>query len=55
MDARVRDTAAIDNAIDAALAEKRIVGGVVLVMQDGRDRVRPRRGPRGPRTRGSDA
>ena len=35
MDARVRDTAAIDNAIDSALAEKRIVGGVVLVMQDG--------------------
>ena len=35
MDARVKDTAAIDSAIDAALAEKRIVGGVVLVMQDG--------------------
>jgi CubicO group peptidase (beta-lactamase class C family) len=35
MDARTRDTAAIDAAIDAALAEKRIVGGVVLVMQDG--------------------
>ena len=35
MDARTRDTAAIDSAIDAALAEKRIVGGVVLVMQDG--------------------
>ncbi|MGB9366640.1 MAG: serine hydrolase domain-containing protein [Xanthobacteraceae bacterium] len=35
MDARTRDTAAIDSAIDAALADKRIVGGVVLVMQDG--------------------
>jgi CubicO group peptidase (beta-lactamase class C family) len=35
MDARTRDTAAIDSAIDAALTEKRIVGGVVLVMQDG--------------------
>jgi len=35
MDARTRDTAAIDSAIDIALAEKRIVGGVVLVMQDG--------------------
>jgi CubicO group peptidase (beta-lactamase class C family) len=35
MDARTKDTAAIDGAIDAALAEKRIVGGVVLVMQDG--------------------
>src|ERR1041384_3303035 len=35
MDARTRDTAAIDSAIDQALAEKRIVGSVVLVMQDG--------------------
>lgn len=35
MDAKVKDTAAIDVAIDTALAEKRIVGGVVLVMQDG--------------------
>jgi len=35
MDARTTDTAAIDRAIDQALAEKRIVGGVVLVMQDG--------------------
>src|ERR1043165_452206 len=35
MDARVNDTAAIDSAIDAALADKRIVGGVVLVRQDG--------------------
>ncbi len=35
MDARTKDTAAIDSAIDAALADKRIVGGVVLVMQDG--------------------
>lgn len=35
MDARVKDTAAIDGAIDAALADKRIVGGVVLAMQDG--------------------
>ena len=35
MDARTRDTAAIDSAIDAALADKRIVGGIVLVMQDG--------------------
>src|SRR5205085_9889947 len=35
MDARVKDTAAIDSTIDAALAEKRIVGGVVLAMQDG--------------------
>src|SRR3954447_20307446 len=35
MDARTKDTAAIDGAIDVALAEKRIVGGVVLVMQDG--------------------
>jgi CubicO group peptidase (beta-lactamase class C family) len=35
MDARAKDTTAIDSAIDAALAEKRIVGGVVLVMQDG--------------------
>ena len=35
MDARTKDTATIDSAIDAALAEKRIVGGVVLVMQDG--------------------
>jgi CubicO group peptidase (beta-lactamase class C family) len=35
MDANVTDTAAIDSAIDQALAEKRIVGGVVLVMQDG--------------------
>jgi CubicO group peptidase (beta-lactamase class C family) len=35
MDARVKDTSAIDGAIDQALAEKRIVGGVVLVMQDG--------------------
>jgi len=35
MDARTRDTAAIDSAIDTALAEKRIVGGVVLAMQDG--------------------
>lgn len=29
------DTARIDTAIDAALADKRIVGGVVLVMRDG--------------------
>src|ERR1051325_7738734 len=35
MDARTRDTAAIDSAIDTALAEKRIVGGGVLAMQDG--------------------
>src|ERR1044072_2471609 len=35
MDARMKDTAAIDSAIDTALTEKRIVGGVVLVMQDG--------------------
>jgi len=35
MDARTKDAAAIDGAIDQALAEKRIVGGVVLVMQDG--------------------
>jgi CubicO group peptidase (beta-lactamase class C family) len=35
MDARLRDTAVIDSAIDAALGEKRIVGGVVLAMQDG--------------------
>ena len=35
MDARTKDTAAIDSAIDTALAERRIVGGVVLVMQDG--------------------
>ncbi|MEJ0077986.1 MAG: serine hydrolase domain-containing protein [Alphaproteobacteria bacterium] len=35
MDATVKDTAAIDGAIDQALAEKRIVGGVVLAMQDG--------------------
>ena len=35
MDAKVKDTTAIDGAIDTALAEKRIVGGVVLVMQDG--------------------
>jgi CubicO group peptidase (beta-lactamase class C family) len=35
MDARTKDTAAIDAAIDQALADKRIVGGVVLVMQDG--------------------
>jgi len=32
----MRDTAAIDSAIDSALAEKRIVGGVVLVMRDGK-------------------
>jgi CubicO group peptidase (beta-lactamase class C family) len=36
MDARTKDTAAIDAAIDAALADKRIVGGIVLVMQDGK-------------------
>jgi CubicO group peptidase (beta-lactamase class C family) len=35
MDAPVKDMAAIDSAIDRALAEKRIVGGVVLVMQEG--------------------
>lgn len=35
MDAKVRDTAAIDGAINAALADRRIVGGVVLAMQDG--------------------
>ena len=35
MDARAKDLAAIDRAIDQALAEKRIVGGVVLAMQDG--------------------
>jgi CubicO group peptidase (beta-lactamase class C family) len=35
MDAKTKDTATIDAAIDAALAEKRIVGGVVLVMHDG--------------------
>src|SRR4249920_3743339 len=35
MDVTVRDASAIDGAIDSALAEKRIVGGVVLVMQDG--------------------
>jgi CubicO group peptidase (beta-lactamase class C family) len=35
MDGPTRDTAAIDGAIDAALADKRIVGSVVLVMQDG--------------------
>src|ERR1700752_389713 len=35
MDARTKDTAAIDSAIDQALADKRIVGSVVLVMQDG--------------------
>jgi CubicO group peptidase (beta-lactamase class C family) len=35
MNAPTRDTTAIDGAIDAALAEKRIVGGVVLVMRDG--------------------
>lgn len=35
MDAKTKDTAAIDRAIDAALADNRIVGGVVLVMQDG--------------------
>jgi CubicO group peptidase (beta-lactamase class C family) len=35
MDAHTKDTSAIDSAIDTALAEKRIVGGVVLVMQDG--------------------
>jgi CubicO group peptidase (beta-lactamase class C family) len=34
MNARAKDTV-IDSAIDAALAEKRIVGGVVLVMRDG--------------------
>src|SRR5205085_383602 len=32
----MKDTAAIDSAIDAALAGKRIVGGVVLAMQDGK-------------------
>ena len=31
----MKDTAAIDGAIDTALDDKRIVGGVVLVMQDG--------------------
>src|SRR4051795_6889366 len=35
MDARTKDTAAIDRAIDQVLSDKRIVGGVVLVMQDG--------------------
>ena len=35
MDASAKDLAAIDRAIDQALAEKRIVGGVVLAMQDG--------------------
>ena len=35
MHAPTRDTSAIDGAIDQALADKRIVGGVVLVMQDG--------------------
>src|SRR3954465_4400516 len=35
MDARTKDTAAINRAIDQALSDKRIVGGVVLVMQDG--------------------
>ena len=35
MDARTRETAAIDHAIDTALAEKRIVGGVILAMQNG--------------------
>ena len=36
MDAQTMNTAAIDAAIDRALAEKRIVGGVVLAMQDGK-------------------
>src|SRR5438874_857122 len=36
MDVTVRDTSAIDGAIDSALAERRIVGGVVIVMQDGK-------------------
>src|ERR1043166_4532180 len=35
MDARTRETTAIDSAIDRALAENRIVGAVVLVAQDG--------------------
>src|SRR4029078_1663122 len=41
MDARTRETAAIDHAIDTALAEKRIVGGVILAMQNG-DLLSPR-------------
>src|SRR5256885_5134782 len=36
MDMTVNDTSAIDGAIDSALAEKRIVGGVVIAMQDGK-------------------